>query len=76
MLEGEKQQRIADARRRQEEEAKVNLMREVYESRATHVEHMKRTINNNKDMVRWDMNDLQVSLEQQNKMAEEKRVAA
>ena len=64
MLEGEKQQRIADARRRQEEEAKVNLMREVYESRATHVEHMKRTIHNNKDMVRWDMNDLQASLEQ------------
>lgn len=52
MREGEKQQKIADARRRQEEEAKINLMREVYESRATHVEHMKRMIGNDKDMVR------------------------
>lgn len=51
-------------------------MWEVYESRATHVEHQKRLINNDKDMVRWDMDDLKKTLEEQNWLAEEKRIQA
>lgn len=40
-LEEIKAQKIQDGKWKQEEEARLQLMREVYESRATHIEHLK-----------------------------------
>ena len=49
-------------------------MREVYESRATNIEHQKRLIKEAKDDVRRDMDDLKRSLEEQDRINEEKKL--
>jgi inactivated superfamily I helicase len=41
-LEESKAQKMQDNKWKQEEEARLQLMREVYESWATHIEHLKR----------------------------------
>jgi len=73
--EEEKQWRIKEGHWKQEQDARVNLMREVYESRATHIEHKKRLHSDAKDAVRRDMDDLKRELTEQERLAEEKRLA-
>ena len=73
--EEQKQWGIKEAKWKSEQDARVQLMREVYESRATHIEHKKRLYTDTKDSVKRDMDDLQKDLSVQGKMAEEKQVA-
>lgn len=51
-------------------------MREVYESRATHIEHLKRMKENKKIEVQWEMEELRVALAEQDRLLEEKRLQA
>lgn len=51
-------------------------MREVYESRATYVEHKKRLNQNEKEAVVRDMQDLDQQLSAQDRALMEKRIAA
>lgn len=49
---------MREAQWKKEEEAKIQLLREVYESRATNIEHLKRLKAEEKEQVRRDMDDL------------------
>ena len=49
-------------------------MREVYESWATHIEHLKRMKENKKIEVQWEMEELRVALAEQDRLLEEKRL--
>ena len=57
-VEEQKQWSQKESKWKQEQDARVQLMSEVYESRATHVEHKKRIYWDNKDAVKRDMDDL------------------
>lgn len=74
-LEEEKQWKQKEAKWRQEEEAKLQLMREVYESRATHIEHQKRLGIEKKDGVVRDANDIRNQVEEQQRAYEESKIA-
>lgn len=51
-------------------------MWEVYESRATHIEHLKRMKENKKIEVQWEMEELRAALAEQDRLLEEKRLQA
>lgn len=63
--EEQKQWKMREAQWRKEEEAKVQLMREVYESRATNIEHLKRLNVEKKDSVKRDAVDVARQVEEQ-----------
>ncbi len=73
-LEEEKQWKQKESRWRQEEEAKLQLMREVYESRATNIEHLKRLKSEAKEAVRRDANDIARQVSEQERADQEARV--
>lgn len=73
--EEEKQWKLREAQWRKEDEAKLQLLREVYESRATHIEHMKRLQSEQKESVRRDMDDLANQLHQQETQHAERTAA-
>ncbi len=60
--------------RKREEEAKIQLMREVYESRATHVESMKRYISHNKSWVLQEKQNMENEINIQNQLHEEQKL--
>jgi len=74
-LEEEKQWKLREAKWKQEEEAKLQLMREVYESRATNIEHLKRLNEEKKDAVGRDAEEVRRQLDEQQKQHEESKVA-
>lgn len=72
-IEEEKQRKIQDDKWRKEDEARIQLLREVYESRAQNIENKKMFRKNDDDNVGRDRDELDRALEIQN-MEHETRV--
>lgn len=71
-LEELKTQKVQDNKWKAEEEARLQLMREVYESRSTHIEHLKRMKASKEIEVQREMAELRQALAEQDKLLEEK----
>lgn len=73
-LEEEKARRQQDFKWQQENDARIQLLREVYESRATHIEHLKRMKRNKVVEVQKEFEDLTQALREQDRLLEEKKL--
>jgi hypothetical protein len=71
-LEEEKQRKIQDDKWRKEDEAKIQLLREVYESRAQNIENKKMFRNEGKNNVVREKDELDRALDQQTRDHEAK----
>ena len=71
-IEEEKQRKIQEDKWRKEDEARIQLLREVYESRAQNIENKKMFRRADSDMVVRDKDELDKALEQQNRDYETK----
>jgi cilia- and flagella-associated protein 53 len=71
-LEEEKQRKIQEDKWRKEDEARIQLLREVYESRAQNIENKKMFRNEDMNNVMREKDELDRALELQNRLHEEK----
>lgn len=71
-LEEERQRKIQEDKWRKEDEARIQLLREVYESRAQNIENKKMFKNEDKNNVLREKDELDRALDQQNREHEAK----
>ena len=71
-LEEEKQRKIQEDKWRKEDEARIQLLREVYESRAQNIENKKMIRKEEQNNVHREKDELDRALEQQNREHQEK----
>jgi hypothetical protein len=74
-IEEEKQRKIQEDKWRKEDEARIQLLREVYESRAQNIENKKMFRKEDKNNVIREKDELDRALEQQNREHEAKVLA-